>query len=288
MGKVVEKVKLTNLFEPKKSVEVDAVIDTGATMLVLPQDVIEELGLRKIGERRVRYANNQIQIKSVYRGIILELKGRNGIFDVLGEVEGSEPLVGQIVLESLDLIVDPITKTVIPNPRSPDMPMTEILMTTAYNSGYAVRSRPPKFRGSSMNNMQEKIVEILIKRGKELLNQPYRKIEFTGNPEADDLLNDIKNFPHAFVLACIMDRQIKAERAWLIPYEISKEIGGFEFSRLLKIDQNEFREIFRRKNLHRFNIPWQSIFILEFRKFIEITMMMMHPIFGRENLEAQL
>ena len=142
MGKVVEKVKLTSLFEPEKSVEVDAIIDTGATMLVLPQDVIEELGLRKIGERRVRYANNQIQIKSVYRGVILELKGRDGIFDVLGEVESSEPLVGQIVLEALDLIVDPITKTVIPNPRSPDMPMTEILMATAYNS--AVRYCSPK------------------------------------------------------------------------------------------------------------------------------------------------
>ena len=142
MGKVVEKVKLISLFELKKSMEVDAIIDTGATMLVLPQDVIEELGLRKIGERRVRYANNQIQIKSVYRGVILELKGRDGIFDVLGEFEGSEPLVGQIVLEALDLIVDPITKTVIPNPRSPDMPMTEILMTTAYNS--AVRYCSPK------------------------------------------------------------------------------------------------------------------------------------------------
>ena len=103
MGKVVKKVKLTSLFEPEKSVEVDAIIDTGATMLVLPQDVIEELSLRKIGERRVRYANNQIQIKPVYRGVILELKGRDGIFDVLGEVEGSEPLVGQIVLEALDL-----------------------------------------------------------------------------------------------------------------------------------------------------------------------------------------
>ncbi|MCW7079323.1 MAG: hypothetical protein OCU22_09400 [Canidatus Methanoxibalbensis ujae] len=32
MGKVIEQVKLTSLFEPKKSVEVEAVIDTGATM----------------------------------------------------------------------------------------------------------------------------------------------------------------------------------------------------------------------------------------------------------------
>ena len=165
MGKVIEKIKLTNLFEPKKSVEVDAVIDTGATMLVLLQDVIEELGLRKIGERRVRYANNQIQIKSIYRGVILELKGRDGIFDVLGEVEGSEPLVGQIVLEALDLIVDPITKTVIPNPRSPDMPMTEILMATAYNSGNTAALRYAQIQQSRTSHVRKPLGEILRLRG---------------------------------------------------------------------------------------------------------------------------
>ena len=41
MGKVVEQVKLTSLFEPEKSVEVEAVIDTGATMVVLPKDIVE-------------------------------------------------------------------------------------------------------------------------------------------------------------------------------------------------------------------------------------------------------
>ncbi len=130
MGKVIEKVKLTNLFDPTKWAEVEAVIDTGATMLVLPQSVVDELGLRKIRDRRVKYANNQTRVEPVYRGVILSIKGRDGIFDVLAEVEGSEPLVGQTVLEALDLIVDPITKTIIPNPRSPDMPMVEILMFT--------------------------------------------------------------------------------------------------------------------------------------------------------------
>jgi len=69
-----------------------------------------------------------------------------------------------------------------------------------------------------MNNMQKQIVEILVKKGSELLNQPYKKIEFTQNPNADDLLNNIKEFPHAFVLACIMDRQMKSEKALSIPY----------------------------------------------------------------------
>jgi len=130
MGKVIEKVKLMNLFEPTKSVEVDAIIDTGATMLVLPQTIVDELGLRKIGDRRVKYANNQTQVKPVYRGVVVGIKGRDGISDVLAEVEGAEPLVGQIVLEALDLVVDLTAKTVIPNPRSPDMPMVEILMAT--------------------------------------------------------------------------------------------------------------------------------------------------------------
>jgi clan AA aspartic protease len=135
MGKVIEKVKLTNLFNSTKGGEVEAVIDTGATMLVLPQPVVDELELRKIGDRRVKYANNQIQVKPVYRGVILEVKGRDGIFDVLAEVEGSAPLIGQIVLEALDLVVDMSAKTVIPNPRSPDIPMVEILVATAYDSG---------------------------------------------------------------------------------------------------------------------------------------------------------
>ena len=135
MSKVIEKVKLTNLFDPTKWAEVEAVIDTGATMLVLPQSVVDELGLRKTGDRRVKYANNQTRVKPVYRGVILSIKGRDGIFDVLAEVEGSEPLVGQIVLEALDLVIDLTTKTIIPNPRSPDMPMVEILIAWRIAAG---------------------------------------------------------------------------------------------------------------------------------------------------------
>ena len=99
----------------------------------------------------------------------------------------------------------------------------------------------------------KQLVNILVKRGKELFSQSYRKIDFTGTEEADNLLNDLKTHPHAFVLACIMDRQIKAERAWRIPFEISYEIGGFEFGRLLTLNLEEIESIFYKKSLHRFN-----------------------------------
>ena len=135
MGKVVEKIKVINVFEPEREIELEAVIDTGATMLVLPQNVIDKLNLRKMREVKVRYANNKTEIKSIYGVVTVEICGRAGEFNVLAEPEGAQPLVGQIILEQLDLIVDPSTRKVIPNPRSPEMPMVEVLMATPLNSG---------------------------------------------------------------------------------------------------------------------------------------------------------
>jgi endonuclease III len=97
------------------------------------------------------------------------------------------------------------------------------------------------------------IANRIVKRGQELLSRPIQPVTFTGNVLADQLLNDLDNFPHALVLSGIMDRQIKAERAWLIPFQISNEIGGFEFSRLLQLSSTDLKEIFIKKKLHRFN-----------------------------------
>ena len=117
-----------------------------------------------------------------------------------------------------------------------------------------------------MIHSKEKIVNILIEKGNELLKQPYKYIEFTKNKEANKILNNLKDFPHAFVLACAMDRQIKAERAWIIPYEISEEIKGFEFSTLLRVNQEDMIKIFKRKNLHRFNEIMGKYFYLATHK----------------------
>lgn len=128
MGKVIEKVKITNVFEPSKSMEIEALVDTGATMVVLPQDIARQLGLKKVREVKVRYANNKVEMKPVYRAVIMEILGREGTFDVIGEEENSQPLIGQVVLEVLDLVVDPRTRKLVPNPASPETPMIDIFM----------------------------------------------------------------------------------------------------------------------------------------------------------------
>ncbi len=86
-----------------------------------------------------------------------------------------------------------------------------------------------------------------------LLNKHNKREKLSGDHEADNLLNNIEKYPHAYVIACLMDMQIPAERAWIIPYKISKYIGGFEFGRLVELDLDQIERIFKVKNLHRFN-----------------------------------
>lgn len=91
---------------------------------------------------------------------------------------------------------------------------------------------------------RKRIGDELIRRGQEFFNAPVAFVEFTKYPPADRLLNDLSEYPHAFVLACVMDRQYKAEKAWMIPYELSQRLGGFSFPLLSSVSEERFREVF--------------------------------------------
>jgi len=102
--------------------------------------------------------------------------------------------------------------------------------------------------------MNEKpIRDKLVEHGEALFQAPKKMIEFTGVAAADVLLNDLAKHPHAFVLACVMDRQVKAERAWLIPYKISQKLQGFSIEILSNLSKKEVNQLMRKPDpLHRF------------------------------------
>lgn len=104
-----------------------------------------------------------------------------------------------------------------------------------------------------MPTPEQMIINILFEKAQELHNKPRSIVPFTNIPESDALLNNIEQYPHFFVLGCIMDRQIPAEKAWNIPVIISKECGGIEFQKFLSLDQTLLQSIFSEKKLHRFN-----------------------------------
>ncbi len=90
----------------------------------------------------------------------------------------------------------------------------------------------------TLNN--EKLVSRLIEDAKKKLVAPRVALDFeTGIPEAEEILNDIERHSHIFVLACVMDKQIRAGRAWAIPYRVGRELGGFDFATYRVVDPQE-------------------------------------------------
>ena len=113
-----------------------------------------------------------------------------------------------------------------------------------------------------------RVVDRLILRGKEDFNSPVEAHPIKPEKPSDlsdkeyqaaiTLLNDLKCSPHAFVIGCIMDRQINADQAWLIPYRLSQRLGSpgeptFGFRTLLELSEDEIqRKMEGPPSLHRF------------------------------------
>lgn len=107
---------------PRRSLS--ACVDTGAARLVLPEWVVAALDLQYDGEALVRYADQRRETRPVVRGVWLQLMGRDGIFKAIVEPKRTDALLGAIVLEELDLVVDCCTQTL--HPREPDRIFAEI------------------------------------------------------------------------------------------------------------------------------------------------------------------
>lgn len=136
MGAIRVNVKLTNavdeglvsrgLIAPHllRSLETEALVDTGALTLVIPPELLEPLGLRIRGQQLAQYANGFEEAIGVTDGVIVELMGRQALVEAL--VVGNELLIGQVVLELIDLLADCKNQRLIPNHGSPDYPVAII------------------------------------------------------------------------------------------------------------------------------------------------------------------
>lgn len=112
-----------------------------------------------------------------------------------------------------------------------------------------------------MTTKQRQLIDSLVAEGYRRLNSPRQTLRFFTNiPECEALINDIEDHPHFYVLGCVMDRQIKAEKAWVIPYKIDQIIGGFQFADFLQLDQDYLIKLFNEKKFHRFNTTMAKCF----------------------------
>ena len=81
----------------------------------------------------------------------------------------------------------------------------------------------------------EHIAQRLVAQGYAALRRPPAPVDFVPLAEANTLLNDLEHHPHAFVLACLVDRQDIAERAWTLPYRLGERAGSWELADLVAL-----------------------------------------------------
>ena len=105
---------------------VKAVVDIGAVMIMLPQNVVERLGAAVSGTVIVTYADERREERPTAGPFTLRLCNRSMPVDCVVGPPLSEPLIGQIVLERLDLIADCTNRVLVPRPESPDYPLLKL------------------------------------------------------------------------------------------------------------------------------------------------------------------
>ena len=104
---------------------VRGIVDTGAIMLVLPQNVVERLGLQIQATMVVRYADDRRDERPMAGPVTVRIGDRSMRTDCLVGPPQGEVLIGQVVLETLDLIADAGKRTL--TPRTPDYPVLNLL-----------------------------------------------------------------------------------------------------------------------------------------------------------------
>ena len=136
MGEIRVKVNLTNLQDESlfrggrlkkeeiRRYEADALVDTGAVRSLIPDHVLQALGVGTRGTRVAEYADGRKDTVAITQGILFDIQGRDTIEEAL--VLGDEVLIGWTVLEKLDLLADCANRRLIPNPAHPDQPVSKV------------------------------------------------------------------------------------------------------------------------------------------------------------------
>jgi len=114
------KIKLSNAKgNDLKPIEVNCIVDTGATYLCIPETIALQLKLTELQKRDVRLANGHV-VEVPYVGPV-KIEFENRICFVGAMVMGDTVLLGAIPMEDMDLVVHPKLLKLSVHPERPNV-----------------------------------------------------------------------------------------------------------------------------------------------------------------------
>ncbi|MBN2465992.1 aspartyl protease family protein [candidate division WOR-3 bacterium] len=115
MGLTVLRVEIGNPATPERTEALDLLVDSGAVYSVVPQPVVERLGIKPLAEQEFRLADGSRIARK--KGVaVFKYAGAIGGADVIFGEEGDSTLLGAMTLEALGLVLDPLKRELRPLP----------------------------------------------------------------------------------------------------------------------------------------------------------------------------
>ena len=104
--------------------ETEALIDTGAVRSTIPAAVAERLGLFRLRKTEAKYADGRVEEVDMTEAVTVEILGRETEMNPM--ILGEQILLGVMVLEGLDLMVDCNRNRLVPYQGTWDQPVFRI------------------------------------------------------------------------------------------------------------------------------------------------------------------
>lgn len=121
MGLITTTLQLSNAKQhDQHPINSDALVDTGALHLCIPEHIAIQLRLDEVEKREVTTADGKRHLVPYVGPIMIQFDGRRCITGAL--VLGDGVLLGAIPMEDMDLVINPATRRVTANPISPNIP----------------------------------------------------------------------------------------------------------------------------------------------------------------------
>jgi clan AA aspartic protease len=131
MGLVYAEIELTNSEdialanrhiigeEEVKHMKVNMLVDSGAYNLCINENIQEQLQLPFVEKRKAQLANGSIEEYDMVGPIQVKFKNRNTVCYAMVLSGDSEPLLGAIPLEDMDVVIHPLRQELLVNPEHP-------------------------------------------------------------------------------------------------------------------------------------------------------------------------
>jgi predicted aspartyl protease len=109
MGTTTVQVRLGNVVDPNRHVDVDMIVDSGAIYSVVPAPTLRGIGIEPQRRETFRLADGR-KIRRDVGHALFDIQGRSAPSRIIFGKRGAACLLGMVALEELGLTLDPLKR----------------------------------------------------------------------------------------------------------------------------------------------------------------------------------